>query len=222
MNRTRTGTSRPCWPAILFFGCALAAACVSAVPRRASLHGWWSGLGPVVAHDTFPADCSLCHEGTNWSSVREDFTFDHERETGVALEGAHLDAQCLRCHNDYGPVQAFAARGCAGCHEDIHVGQLGPDCTSCHQQWTWQPSGMIELHQRTRLPLTGAHAAVSCRRCHPGAEIGRFIPTDVECVTCHRSDLAQANNPTRGALGWTDRCDRCHLPTSWNQAQLNE
>ncbi|MEK7413995.1 MAG: hypothetical protein AAB263_11830, partial [Planctomycetota bacterium] len=67
-------------------------------------HGWWAEHGPVVPHDTFPADCSLCHEGTGWNSIRADFEYDHLARTGIPLEGAHEQAECLRCHNDRGPV----------------------------------------------------------------------------------------------------------------------
>lgn len=200
---------------------ALIAACVTRTPQSIELHGWWRGLGPVLPHDTFPADCGLCHEGVNWQ-VRDDFEFHHEAETGVKLNGAHEQARCLRCHNDRGPVAVFTARGCQGCHEDVHFGKLGPLCTDCHTEATWEPYGQIERHNRTRFPLTGVHAATACRRCHIGAEVGNFFPTDVECVTCHRDDLARALVPPHINLGYVDRCDRCHMPTRWNQAQLNE
>lgn len=196
-------------------------ACAIQGDPTARVHRWWQGLGPVLPHDDFPADCSMCHQGTGWQTMVEDFEFDHEAETGVALVGAHERAQCLRCHNDRGPVAVFQAQGCAGCHEDIHIGTLGGDCTSCHGQETWRPEGMVELHQRTRFPLTGTHAVTSCRRCHIGSEVGRFTPTDVECVSCHRADLADATNPNHIALGWVDRCDRCHMPTTWNQAETD-
>jgi hypothetical protein len=200
----------------------LVLACITHAPgENIDLHGWWKGLGPVLPHDTFPADCSICHQARDWQSVREDFSFDHAAETGVPLLGAHANARCLLCHNDRGPVAVFNARGCAGCHEDIHFGQLGSDCTSCHQEQTWYPYGQIELHNRTRLPLTGIHAATACRRCHVGAEVGKFVPTDPECVTCHQDDLARATNPNHIGLGWVDRCDRCHQPTTWNQFQFN-
>ncbi|MEZ6021278.1 MAG: hypothetical protein R3F17_14660 [Planctomycetota bacterium] len=52
------------------------------------LQGWWRGLGPVMPHDSFPADCSLCHLGGDWNTIRADFEFDHTAETGYALEGA--------------------------------------------------------------------------------------------------------------------------------------
>lgn len=199
----------------------LALACVMQGHDSAQQKLWWAGYGPVMPHDTFPGDCSICHAGTDWQHVRDDFTFDHEAETGVRLEGAHARASCLRCHNDRGPVAVFTARGCAGCHEDVHTGQLGQGCEDCHTQQTWRPYGQYELHERTRFPLIGVHAATACHNCHPGAEVGRFVPTDTECVTCHQSDLARATNPNHAALGWIDRCNRCHLPRTWEQAEVN-
>lgn len=194
--------------------------CMVQGPRDGALHRWWSALGPVLPHDTFPADCSLCHVGRTWNVLVDDFRFDHERETGVRLEGAHAQARCLRCHNDRGPIEVFAARGCAGCHEDFHQGELGKDCTKCHDQHTWNPEGQIEMHNRTRFPLTGAHLAVACHRCHPGIWAGRIYPTDTACVTCHVDDVQQANNPPHIGLGFVDDCERCHVTTSWNHARV--
>lgn len=199
----------------------LVAACVASGSRTVKQHLWWGGLGPVLPHDTFPGDCSLCHVGTGWQTLSEDFQFDHLAETGVPLNGAHTQASCLRCHNDRGPAGTFAQRGCGGCHEDIHAGQLGSGCEDCHQEQTWQPVGQIAMHQRTRFPLIGVHASTACRRCHVGAEVGKFVPVDTECVTCHRADLANANNPNHINLGWVDRCHRCHLPRTWQQAEQN-
>ena len=198
----------------------LAAAC--ALPRKQTLelHRWWSGLGPVIPHSQFPADCTLCHVGSGWNDLRADFEFDHYARTGVALEGAHQDAMCLRCHNDRGPIEVFAAQGCAGCHEDVHQRQLGQDCASCHQQVTWRAVGQLERHNRTRFPLVGAHASTACERCHVGAEVGRFMPTDIQCLSCHQHDLQAAQFPNHIALGWVDNCDRCHMPTTWQQAEI--
>ena len=199
----------------------VAGACVSMQgPGDGPLHRWWAGLGPVIPHDGFPGDCSLCHVGDKWNVLVEDFSFDHERKTGVPLRGAHKEALCLRCHNDRGPVQTFAAKGCVGCHQDIHQGTLGSDCRKCHNESTWHPTGMRELHARTRLPLLGAHASAACHQCHVGARVGRFQPTDAECLTCHRADLARTQNPPHLGLGWIDRCDRCHVPTRWDQATI--
>ena len=176
---------------------------------------WYEGNGPVIPHDNFPGNCSLCHEGNQWNLVKEDFEFDHLAETGVALEGAHEQAQCLRCHNDRGPVAAFSANGCAGCHEDVHLTQLGRNCESCHGQETWRPQGQIAKHSMTRFPLVGAHAAAACFRCHPGSEAGQFSPTDTACESCHSDLAANVTAPNHLAQGWLTDCQQCHMATSW-------
>ena len=105
---------RPRWPAVLLLAllpCMVLACAIQRGPGDGSLHRWWAGLGPVLPHDTFPADCSLCHVGDKWNTLKPDFSFDHEQETGVALDGAHQQARCLRCHNDRGPVAVFRAKG---------------------------------------------------------------------------------------------------------------
>jgi len=206
--------------ALLLAASVVIAACVTPKAGSGSLHRWWAGLGPVLPHDTFPADCRLCHVGKEWGTLTENFSFDHLARTGVALNGAHARALCLRCHNDRGPVAVFQARGCVGCHEDVHSGDLGTTCASCHQERTWRPTGQIELHNRTRFPLTGAHVRVSCYRCHPGGRVGNFRPTDTECLTCHTDDLNNALNPPHLTLGYVDNCHRCHLTTTWNQATI--
>lgn len=197
---------------------AAALACTIASPRERELHRWWAGFGMVVSHDSFPGDCKLCHVGASWNEIASTFEFDHERVTGVALTGAHDRAKCLRCHNDRGPVATFAAKGCAGCHEDAHFGELGKDCESCHDEHTWRVPNARVNHLHSRLPLTGAHLQVACHRCHAGAWVGNFRPTDPSCESCHFEDAAAVNNPPHVGLGWVDRCDRCHMPTAWRPA----
>jgi hypothetical protein len=197
-----------------------AVACVNPGPGSGALHRWWAGLGPVLPHETFPADCKLCHVGDSWNQLKEDFSFNHEVHTGVRLEGAHQQARCLRCHNDRGPVASFQKQGCAGCHEDVHQGYLGKNCKKCHQQASWAAVGQIEMHQQTRFPLSGAHLAIACSRCHTGGWNGRFAPTDARCETCHQDELAATTNPPHIPLGWNRRCDRCHMPTRWQYGTI--
>ncbi len=189
--------------------------CLSTPKREKVQHAWDGARGPVVPHDSFPSDCSLCHVGEAWHKIKDSFQFDHEKETGVALRGAHQEAQCLRCHNDRGPVGIFSQKGCMGCHEDFHQGKLGSQCTDCHGEQNWNPIGQIAKHNLTRFPLTGSHAAVACFRCHPGSEVGNFSRTDTSCETCHQADLASATSPDHSALGWTTNCQDCHKPTTW-------
>jgi hypothetical protein len=207
-------------PHILLLAVCLALAlvnCRSEGPRQ----GWnkkkW---GPVVPHHRFPADCGICHVPDRWDALRDDFSFDHEEEAGYPLEGAHAQAACLRCHNDRGPVQVYANRGCGGCHPDPHTGSLGPDCRRCHEQTSWRPTGLVVEHARTRFPLMGAHVAAPCESCHPGASAGHFRGAPTACDLCHRVDLVRATSPNHAASGWTTNCDRCHTPVTWERAQI--
>jgi len=186
----------------------------------AERHGWRESYGPLVPHTTFPADCSLCHVTGGWSELRPSFSFDHLAETGVPLSGAHAEAQCLRCHNDRGPVAVFAARGCAGCHVDPHQGELGAFCEACHIETSWRPEGIVTEHARTRFPLVGAHVAVACFACHPGAESGSFHGADPACESCHLADIARATALDHAALGFTSDCERCHIPSAWANARF--
>ncbi len=192
----------------------------SPVSEPVARSGWAESHGPLIPHDRFPTDCSLCHLGGDWSRVKEEIDFDHEKETGFPLYGAHRNAQCLRCHNDRGPVAVFANRGCRGCHEDRHQGYMGTDCGNCHSMQTWKPEGQLGKHSRTRFPLLGSHAAVACYRCHPGAEVGNFQRATTNCEDCHASDLARTQNPDHNAQGWTSGCERCHKPTAWSGGQF--
>jgi hypothetical protein len=132
----------------------------------------------------------------------------------VPLHGAHADAACLLCHNDRGPVQQFAARGCGGCHADPHKDQFGRTCADCHDERDWQPSEMIARHDRTRFPLVGAHAATPCFRCHPGAQVANFAGASPECVHCHDGEFLRSSFD-HVSTGFTDGCERCHRPTGW-------
>ena len=180
-------------------------------------HEWdKASFGPLVPHETFPADCSLCHVPERWDELRADFQFDHYEETGFRLVGAHAAAACLRCHNDRGPVQEFLMRGCAGCHGDPHEGTFARDCEECHQQTSWRPGGVYAEHARTRFPLIGAHIAVACERCHQQAAVGIYEGTPVECHLCHQDEAFTATSIDHVALGWTVQCQRCHSPTEWS------
>ncbi|CAN5456131.1 hypothetical protein BH10PLA1_BH10PLA1_04700 [soil metagenome] len=183
--------------------------------------GWNKSFGPVVPHDKFPGDCTICHTGATWTQIRKDFTYDHNHLTKFELRGAHQKAQCLMCHNDRGPAQNFVAKGCAGCHIDVHRAKLGQLCSDCHNEQSWRPVEQIAKHNRTRFPLIGAHAGTACFACHKGAQVGNFEGTDVACLTCHRTDLTKATSPDHIAQGWTENCQRCHTPVGWKPAQFN-
>ena len=205
------------WSALLLLGWALITpSCQVVVPQ----HGWSKKWGPMVPHETFPGDCGVCHTPEGWEVLREDFSFDHQKETGFALEGAHAAAACLRCHNDRGPISVYIARGCAGCHPDPHKSSLGKNCQSCHEQTTWRPVGLISEHARTRFPLAGMHAIAPCESCHPRAPVGEFRGVPTTCHLCHERDLARATSPDHVNNGWVTGCERCHSPSGWAGADF--
>jgi hypothetical protein len=186
--------------------------------RQGLQHEWWSERGLVIPHATFPADCRLCHVEGEWSTLRADFEFDHAQETGVALEGAHAAAQCLRCHNDRGPALAFAQRGCVGCHDDVHEGVRGTSCAQCHGQSDWRVDEDRLVHSRSRFALVGPHASAACRDCHVGIEGGVLEQLSTSCESCHTDDLSRAQDPDHYALGWTTGCEECHQVSTFDSA----
>ena len=51
-----------------------------AIDRAATpVQEWYEGFGPVIPHDTFPAGCTLCHEGEDWSTIRADERMSPDR-----------------------------------------------------------------------------------------------------------------------------------------------
>ncbi len=197
--------------AILLAWSVLVVDCSVIIPRE----GWNEGWGPLVPHTKFPGNCGICHVPQGWDVLRENFSFDHEKETGTPLEGAHAHATCLRCHNDRGPVQAYVARGCGGCHVDPHKAELGLNCTRCHGQDAWRPIGLIAEHARTRFPLAGAHSIVACEACHEQAPVGDYRGAPTSCELCHEEALERAVSPDHSANGLVSGCASCHAPRRW-------
>lgn len=157
-------------------------------------------LGDDVHKGRFGTDCRSCHSVVDWGAV----LFNHERETGVALPPGHTNLACTDCHT--GNLQDALPTTCGNCHadDDVHKGQLGDRCESCHAPTSWVTQVLFD-HDITSFPLVGAHADIACNQCHATAA---FHDADSECVSCHGS-----NDPHMGGLG--GQCDTCHNPASW-------
>ena len=148
--------------------------------------------------------CATCHSEVSFARTR----FDHEKESGFALEGAHAQAKCESCH-PAGTQAKIEDQTCVGCHraDDAHAGQLtqrGVGCAECHGQEQWSHPIRFD-HDLAGFPLLGLHAALACEACHVDA---RFADTPRTCVACHRQD-----DPHRKALG--PACADCHNPNGW-------
>lgn len=84
------------------------------------------GLGPK---------CDTCHSPNGWAL----WVFDHLKQTGFGLTGAHGKIKCVDCHvKPAGQVKL--PKDCIGCHvkDDIHAGQFGRQCERCHSTVTFR------------------------------------------------------------------------------------
>jgi hypothetical protein len=171
--------------------------------------------------------CHSDHNGEDFPLVKWDFkTFDH-KQTGYALEGKHAGVTCIQCHtaNHVAPNERTTikikdlnrtflgiSQGCATCHQDQHQGRLGSNCLQCHNYNDWKTVSVGKFdHSKTRYPLTGLHAQVTCQKCHTPARDGKPRYTGIafgKCADCH-------SDPHRG--GFAQSCESCHSTTGWNR-----
>ena len=106
--------------------------------------------------------CGSCHNTTGWKTAK----FDHKKETGFALEGAHASMIAQDCHRS-GNLQEKIPKDCFGCRQgqDAHAGRFGAQCDQCHGNDKWKPQSFD--HSRDgHWDLTGRHQKVGCYSCH--------------------------------------------------------
>ena len=147
----------------------------------------------------FPTDCEQCHNINGWSPAN----LDHN-QTDFPLTGAHLAVDCASCHTN-----GFTGTptDCYSCHriDDVHSGQNGTECETCHVSSSWDES-TFDHALETEFALLDRHGEITCAACHKG---GKFEePLEKECVACHRQD-----DQHLGKNG--EECGGCHDPISW-------
>ena len=155
----------------------------------------------------FGTQCDTCHSRTLWTEM----LFDHGRDTGHALTGAHKIAKCESCHVE--PIFDVAlGSGCNDCHaaDDPHDGEQGIQCQDCHSEESWEDEIFFD-HDLTLFPLLGKHAAVECDDCH---ETQVFRDAPEACVDCHVEEDPHERR-------FTDQCAACHNPVDWNAWQFD-
>jgi hypothetical protein len=152
----------------------------------------------------FGTDCAACHGPDGWKPAN----FDHNLAT-FKLEGKHASVKCEQCHQN--GVFKGTPQDCYSCHkqDDEHAGRFGTDCSACHMTTGWDNATFD--HLRSNFPLTGAHQAIDCEKCHQN---GIFKGTPSTCVNCHADPAFHA-----GLFG-TD-CASCHSTTAWQPATFN-
>ena len=144
-------------------------------------------------------DCGDCHTPVTWGAWR----FDHDR-TDFPLKGAHVEADCERCHAN--ARYARTPKACNACHDldDVHRGANGDQCQDCHGADQWRRPA-FDHDRDTDYPLEGRHAMVPCVACH-GDDV--HAPRKTACRACHEREDAH-----NGLFG--EACQDCHLPKSW-------
>lgn len=170
---------------------------------------------PAPANHAGDTRCVACHTPAGWGDVK----FLHER-TGFPLTGLHAQVACRKCHvTDF---KEPLPRNCAGCHRDVHAGNAGIHCASCHDTEGWRSRFDADAHRRTNFPLQGRHAILPCEQCHGDRRDRSFARPTVLCWECHQSDLASA--ATRGVnhsafAGYPQlACQGCHSFWRWSPA----
>ena len=165
----------------------------------------------------FGGRCDSCHGPATFSvtdfkhrGVADFYGGQHER---VACERCHVPAQALlprqtEASGAAGPKALTMA--CAGCHTDVHLGQIGVTCERCHAVAGAKFAAAAFVHDRARFALTGAHQSTACATCHrtetrvfPGGHGTAvvFNPVDMRCQSCHRDPHLEQLDA---------RCETCH------------
>lgn len=83
--------------------------------------------------------CQTCHTVQTFAVTR--YTHQNAPALREFFVGRHASATCAACHkplparpSESKPVAAYKlSAACTTCHTDVHRGQLGSDCKSCHK-----------------------------------------------------------------------------------------
>lgn len=153
--------------------------------------------------------CADCHKTTAWWDV----AFDHDKNTKFPLLGKHADTACNKCH-EQAPTRVKLATACTPCHtkDDVHKGELGKECLSCHSEANWKKDTRFD-HALSRFPLRGKHVDAKCDACH---KTKLYKDTPVACAPCHTKKDQDSHD---GRLG--PGCGQCHNVSEWKGAKFN-
>jgi len=167
-------------------------------------------------HGAFQQECANCHSEEGWLPPLIPPEFDHDKVSAYTLRGAHRDLGCPVCHTS--PVFSEAPGHCAGCHQDVHQGELGTDCDRCHGEESFVEHGSwLQQHATTRMPLIGRHLTADCEACHQPQPQGRlkWVGLPADCYACHRREYENTVDPDHLDSGFATGCEQCHTAGGW-------
>jgi hypothetical protein len=165
--------------------------------------------------------CQDCHSSDGWDKQNK---FDHDK-TEFALTGKHPEVSCQSCH----PGNRFkeTPKQCVSCHRsnDIHYGDMGKGCDSCHTTESWDKSKFDHKRDGNH-ELRGKHKEQKCSQCHSSAVLksGTKKPvvsgaeksskTARKCIACHSADDSHLGR--NGA-----KCESCHGEEKWSDSDFD-
>ena len=190
-------------------------ACVKCHTRPADVQAARAGLPAVPPRSKNPSkSCDTCHADPHLGQLGTACDRCHTVDAGkfapakfshdaakFKLTGRHKTVECSKCHPSEtrafpsGPGTAKRLIGtateCRSCHKDPHLGQVDPQCASCHATasftlLTYAHRGMDDF-------FTGVHGRLPCKSCHK-TETGQFpagygtamrFKLGRTCAACH-------------------------------------
>ena len=201
-------------------------------PRRSG--AGWVGLERDCAschtdphRGSLTGACTRCHDTGRWKDAP---AFDHAK-TDYPLTGKHGDVACAKCHlaarlrpptDSAGrPTPVFRPvpfKDCSSCHASPHEGSLTGSCSKCHVTSSFKTIDRAAFdHDRTRYPLRGRHADVSCASCHGSATRSIARPRFTTCASCHRDP----HDGEATIAGKTVDCASCHRVDGFTPATFS-
>lgn len=169
-----------------------------------------------VHKGSFGQNCSSCHVTTSFKQINSAM-FDHSR-TKFPLMGKHKSVSCNNCHKaPSGYKMKFDL--CTDCHTDFHKAQFvvnnqTQNCSDCHSENGFRPSSFtLEMHNKTKFQITGAHLATPCESCHYQQNNWHFKGIQIECISCHENIH---KNELKSEFLPENNCGSCHQTSSWN------
>jgi hypothetical protein len=163
---------------------------------------------------TLSNDCASCHDFNDFKKAP---LFNHEK-SDFPLLGAHKKEDCNACHKEelrngkkFVKYTGLGFTNCTSCHKDVHKGEYGSNCKTCHNEESFtriSPNRNFN-HTLTGYTLEGKHREVICKKCHDNS-LGNFKEFEkkknIDCLTCHK-DVHD------GKLG--NDCKSCHNQNSF-------
>ena len=161
-------------------------------------------------------NCLECHNENKWKPVK----FDHSKQSEYKLQFKHSELKCAECHKTVPgqfvtenkisvPVVRYKpiASECLTCHKDVHKGEFGEKCASCHTERGWNVTR--DFHKK--FTLNGVHFNLECAECHRDGR--RLAGKSQTCTECHQKDDVHG--------GMLPNCGECHRQQFWENTRFH-